>query len=105
MTKKLFYRKSLVDGNDCKRLSRTGLKVLLVARRSAFEMVAKACTVGGDVNSWFRVPIGIQTIQEAMRVYGLVNILSDKSPSDPAPALEAARDAMQRPGYFHGWKA
>ena len=79
------------------RLSKAVRKGLLVARRSALEMVTKACTVDGDVNSWIRVPRDTQTIEEAMRVYGLLNILRDKCPSDPAPAQEAAiavRDVM-----------
>ena len=38
------------------RLSTAGRNGLVVARRSAFEMVAKAFTVGGDVQSWIRVP-------------------------------------------------
>ena len=67
-----------------------GLKGLLVARRSALEMIAKACTAGGDVNSWFRVRRDTQTIQEAVQVYGLLNTVRDKCLSDPAPALEAA---------------
>ena len=63
---------------------------MLVARRSALEMVAKACTVDGDVNLWIRVPRDTQTIEEAMLVYGLLRVFRDKCPSDPAPALEAA---------------
>ena len=60
-------------------------------------MVAMACTECGDVESWFLVPRDTQTIQEAMVVYVLVNVLRNKFPDNLVPSLEAAialRDVM-----------
>ena len=80
------------------RLSTAGRNGLVVARRSAWEIVATAFTVGGDVQSWIRVPRDTQTFEEAMQVYGLRRTLRDKRPSDPAPVLEAAL-AVRRHGH------
>ena len=49
------------------RLSTAGRNGLVVARRSVLEMVAKAFTVGGDVQSWIRFPRVTQTFEEACR--------------------------------------